>query len=97
MVESPPVARRLEFEVNVGGRHLARLRAFVRPPAKTRRLRFRLPLSLTASDEKPFLTAAHSRRFNSDAPAALLERYAAVPFRLIACRATASPPVQGVR
>ena len=91
LVELPPVARRLEFELNAGGRHLARLRASVRASVKARRFRFRLALTLAACDENPLLTSAHSRRFNSDAPAALLERYAAAPFRLIACRATGSP------
>ncbi len=91
LVKLPPATRRVDFEVNSQSRHLARLRAVVvNRGARERLLRFKFPLELEPSDEIAVLAAAASRRFNSDAPASMLERYGAAPFRVVRLRSTRS-------
>lgn len=82
-VERPAASRRVEFEVNLKDRHLVRLRALLfGGRGGERLLRFRFPLVLAPGDALPFLVAAPSRSFNSDAPRDLLDRYGAMPFTL---------------
>jgi hypothetical protein len=50
---------------------------------RERLLRFKFPLSLLAGDGEPVLTATASRRFNVGAPVELIDRYGALPFRLV--------------
>lgn len=85
----PAVTRRVDFEIVAGNRHKLRLRAVVfdRGP-RERLLRFKFPLALAPDDGEPVLTATPSRRFNSNAPADLTERYRALPFSLVRFRAS---------
>jgi hypothetical protein len=91
LVKLPPASRRIDFEVNSQARHLARLRAVViNRGARERLLRFRLPIELAPDDDSPVLTAAASRSFNSDAPANMIDRYGAAPFRIVRFRSKRS-------
>jgi hypothetical protein len=88
-VELPPVLRRLDFEVNSNVRHHVRLMALVRNKGKRERpLRFRFPISLSPEDTRLVLTAAASRSFDANAPRETMDRYGAVPFKLVHLRAT---------
>lgn len=92
LVDLPPVKRRVEFEINSDNRHVARLRARVTNRGRrTRAFRFKFPLTLRPGEGGIVLAAAPARVFNSDVPPALLERYDALPFRLVDCRTTDSP------
>jgi Uncharacterised nucleotidyltransferase len=83
-VELPAVKRRVEFEINSEDRHLARLRArVINRGRRTRAFRFKFAISLQAEESGIILTAAPARVFNNDVPAQLLERYDALPFRLV--------------
>lgn len=84
--------RRVDFEINAGNRHLARLRglAFGRHQRRVG-WRFRLALHLADGDPPPTVEAVPSRSFNDGAPPALLARYGAVPFVLAAASARADP------
>jgi hypothetical protein len=87
-VDRSDVRRRVEFEVNLRDRHLVRLRGLLfRGGHGERVLRFRFPITLAAGESSPRLVAVPSRRFNSDAPAALLDRYGPKPFALLDFRA----------
>ena len=91
LVELPPASRRIDFEVNSHDRHLARLRAVVlNRGARDKLLRFRLPIVLAPNDNSLVLAAAASRSFNSDAPADMIDRYGAAPFRIVRFRSKPS-------
>lgn len=93
VVELPAVKRRVEFEVNSNERHLARLRArVINRGRRTRTFRFKFSISLQAGETGVVLTAAPARVFNSDVPAQLLERYDALPFRLVDFQVADLPP-----
>ncbi|MEP9389177.1 nucleotidyltransferase family protein [Mesorhizobium sp. KR9-304] len=86
-VDLPPASRRIDFELNSHGRHHARLRAIVLNRGRRERLlRFNVPVELAPDDTAPVLVAAASRIFNANAPQALVERYAATPFRVVRLR-----------
>lgn len=86
-VDLPPASRRVDFELNSQSRHHARLRAIVLNRGRRERLfRFNVPVELTPEDTTPVLTAAASRRFNANAPQAMIDRYGATPFRVVRLR-----------
>lgn len=92
LVELPAVKRRVEFEINSDERHLARLRArVINCGRRTRAFRFKFAISLQAGENGAVLTAAPARVFNSDVPAKLLERYDALPFKLVDFRVVNLP------
>jgi hypothetical protein len=92
LVELPAVKRRVEFEINSKGRHVARLRArVVNRGRRMRAFRFKFPVTLREGEDSIVLTAAPARVFNSDVPAKLLERYDALPFKLADLRVTGLP------
>ena len=83
IAETPPASRRIEFEINCGSRHMARLRAVVRDRgARDVALRFRVPLHIAAGEHDLMLQAVPARSFNTKATQEELDRYGAVPFRL---------------
>ncbi|MBA68361.1 MAG: hypothetical protein CML30_05765 [Rhizobiales bacterium] len=91
IAETPPASRRIEFEINCGSRHMARLRAVVRDRgARDVALRFRVPLHIAAGEPDPQLLAVPARSFNTKATQEELDRYGAVPFRLTAVKARPS-------
>jgi len=86
-VELPAMWRRVELELNTDRRHLRRLRAMgPKPGSRNRQYRFRLDVSLAPSEREFVLAAAPSRSFNSGAPEAMLARYTALPFTLVALK-----------
>jgi hypothetical protein len=92
LVELPAVKRRIEFEVNSKERHVARLRArVVNRGRRTRAFRFKFPITLSEGENGIVLTAAPARVFNSDVPTKLLERYDALPFKLVDLRVANLP------
>lgn len=83
LVTLPPASRRVDFEINSQGRNLARLRALVvNRGARERLFRFKMPIALMPEDISLELVAAPSRSFN-DAPAEVIARYGATPFRVV--------------
>lgn len=83
--------RRIDFEVNSGVRHLARLRAMgTKLGRRDRIMRFKVPLLLEPEDVPVVLAAAPSRSFNDPAPQHLIDKYGPAPFRLIRSAASAS-------
>lgn len=79
----PPASRRVDFEINSRDRNLARLRAVVvNRGARDKVFRFRLPIDVMPGDDLLELVAAPSRSFN-EAPAEVIARYGATPFRLV--------------
>jgi len=88
LVELPPAARRVEFELNTPQRHLMRLRAVTRNAGRRLKiLRFRTGVALEGGDTALVLEAVPARSFNSSAPKDKVERYAATPFRPVAIEA----------
>ncbi|HLL80193.1 MAG TPA: hypothetical protein VKT25_11875, partial [Ktedonobacteraceae bacterium] len=88
-VELPAVLRRLDFEVNSNVRHHIRLMALVRNKGRREgRLRFRFPIDLSPEDTKLVLSAAASRSLDVNAPQETMDRYGAIPFKLVHLRAT---------
>lgn len=84
VADIPAAARRIEFELHCGDRHLKRLRALVRDKGARRLpLRFRVRLDVPAGEPALRLVAVPSRSFNTTATPGERDRYAAVPFRLI--------------
>jgi len=91
-VDLPPVPRRLDFEVNSTCRHLVRLTALVRNKGRRRRpLRFRFPIRLAPEERRLVLVAAACRDIGSDARQDEIERYGAMPFRLLRLRVVETP------
>lgn len=83
-VDLPPASRRIDFEVNSSGRHLARLRAVALNRGKRNKvLRFRVPLALEPQDDGLVLTAAASRSFNDDVAQDMMDQYGPTPFRMV--------------
>jgi hypothetical protein len=80
-------ARRIEFELSAGPRHVARVK-YRKWTSRSRRvtLRFRAPVELAAGEDELRLEAAPGRGLRTTAPAKLAERYGPVPFRVVAIR-----------
>ena len=88
-VELPAMLRRLDFEVNSNVRHHIRLMALVRNKGRRERpLRFRFPIDLSPEDTRLVLSAAACRSLDANAPQETMDRYGAIPFKLVHLRAT---------
>jgi hypothetical protein len=83
----PPVRRRIEMEINVGGSHIARLRSLVISRAGGEKvLHFRGRVSLEEARQTLVLEARPSRQFRTWDNEADVAAYGALPFQLMSAR-----------
>jgi hypothetical protein len=86
-VELPPVTRRIDFEINSNIRHHLRVRALVYSRRRRRRsLRFKFAVSLLPDENDLVLVAVASRLLTTSAVQDQIDRYGAIPFRIIRLR-----------
>jgi hypothetical protein len=84
LVDLPSATRRLEFEINSDRRHHLRLRARAfNLGRRSRRFRFRFPITLAPDETSLMLVAAPLRRFNTEVPKDLAAIYGPVPFSVV--------------
>jgi hypothetical protein len=80
---APQRARRIEFELNVGNRHVARVKHRKwSARGKKLLLRFRAEIELQAGEGELVLEAAPGRGLRPNASPQLIERYSRLPFSL---------------
>jgi hypothetical protein len=83
-VAAPPDKRRIEFELNTGGRHIARLRhRKLAAGPRNLSLRFTVPVQLGPYDRELTLEAVPLRGLRANAAQKLLDRYGPLPFRVL--------------
>ncbi len=90
---TPHGARRIEFELNVGNRHVARVkhRKWI-ARGKKLTLRFRVDVELFSGEGELILEAAPGRGLRPNASDKLSKRYSRLPFSLIDIRCQRSAP-----
>ncbi len=83
-IDAPPVRRRIEMELNLGDRHIARLRSTVLSRAGGQKvLRFHGRLTLEEQNEPLRLEARPSRQFREWTDPDIVATYGALPFQLL--------------